>query len=144
MDNITLQPNTVDLTVTPTNVEITTAPQTVDVTLQPNEVNLNLQPNELAVTLQPLELNLAIQTGNVTYNFGSSVSVVGEIPNGAIDGSNATFTTDYDFDPNTVLVFYNGLAQYNPTHYTTSGTTTITLNFSPSVGDIFTVNYDRA
>lgn len=70
--------------------------------------------------------------------------IVGEIPNGTINGSNATFTTDYSFIPETVQVFRNGVAQYNPTHFTTSGTTTITLNFSPSVGDILTVNYIKA
>lgn len=70
--------------------------------------------------------------------------IVGEIPNGTINGSNATFTTDYSFIPETVQVFRNGIAQYNPTHFTTSGTTTITLNFSPIVGDILTVNYIKA
>lgn len=70
--------------------------------------------------------------------------ITGEFPNGAINGSNATFTTDDGFIPESVLVFRNGLAQYNPTHFITSGSNTIILNFSPVVGDILTVNYIKS
>lgn len=70
--------------------------------------------------------------------------VFGVVPSGLIDGSNATFTTPHSFVPETVQVFRNGLLQYNPTHFTTTSTTTINLNFSPIIGDILTVNYTRA
>lgn len=108
-----------------------------------NPVRLTVTNNAIELSIVPETIEVVFNTGNVTIN-ASSNSVVGEIPNGTIDGSNATFTTDYTFVAGTVLVFYNGLAQYNPTHYITSGTVTITLNFSPAVGDILTVNYDRA
>lgn len=67
--------------------------------------------------------------------------VFGIVPSGLINGSNATFTTPDSFIPETVQLFRNGLSQYNPTHFYTTGTHTIILNFSPIVGDILTVNY---
>lgn len=67
--------------------------------------------------------------------------VFGETPAGAIDGSNATFTTAFDFVPGKIVVFLNGLLQKIVTHYNTSGTTTILFNDSPHVGDIVEVNY---
>lgn len=76
-----------------------------------------------------------------TAGAATEPKVVGETPVGAINGSNATFTTAYNFDPDTLELFANGIRQQVGTHYTTSGTTTITLGFSPVVGDTVTVNY---
>jgi hypothetical protein len=60
---------------------------------------------------------------------------------GTIDGSNAIFTTTQNFDPDTTIVFINGVKQKKPTHYNTIGTNVITFSDSPQVGDILEINY---
>ena len=60
---------------------------------------------------------------------------------GTIDNSNSTFTTSFDFDPDTTIVFINGIKQKKPTHYNNSGTNTIIFSDSPQVGDILEINY---
>lgn len=74
---------------------------------------------------------------------GENRRVVGEIPTGAINGSNATFTTQFSFVPESVEVLVNGLAQRSPDHFNTTGTNTITLTDSPTMGEIIQVNYLR-
>jgi hypothetical protein len=71
--------------------------------------------------------------------------IYNEIPSGPINGSNATFTTAFDFEPETVVVIVNGVEQkpgllYD---YVTVGTKTIILNFSPNTGESVTVNYTK-
>lgn len=100
--------------------------------------------NNLRISVKRDAVMIAQRFGVVNVTRAGGAHVVGEVPNGSINGSNATFTTDYSFVPGSVLVFRNGLAQYSPTHYVTSGTTMIILNFSPIVGDILTVNYIKA
>ncbi len=145
--------NILDITVPSDQLDVNFTENLLDVTVTDDGLDIVLTESLLDVTIgSDLEIEFTENLLNVSYgelvsitnNYGAGVSVIGEISNGTIDGSNATFTTDYDFDPDTVQVFYNGLAQYNPTHYTTSGVTTITLNFSPASGDVLTVNYDRA
>lgn len=75
---------------------------------------------------------------------GDGISVIGEVPAGAINGSNATFTTQFSFVPESVEVFINGLRQHRPAHFTTTGTATILLSDSPQVGELIQVNYLRA
>ena len=144
MDTITVQPNEVKLTATPQETLLTAQTTSNTVTVSPSVQDVTVEPNNVAVNVQPNEVKINVLTGATINNYGSSSIAVGEIPNGTINGSNATFTTDYDFVPESVLVFRNGLAQHNSTHYTTSGTTTINLNFSPIVGDVITVNYTKA
>jgi hypothetical protein len=74
---------------------------------------------------------------------GSLVTVVGETPVGVINGSNATFHTQFAFVPESVEVFVNGLALRRPEHFNTSGPSTITLSDAPSSGEIIHVNYLR-
>ena len=144
MDTLKVQPNEIKLTANVQGVTLTAENSETVLTASPAEIALNLQPQEVALRLEEQVVRLNALTGAVINNYGSSDIVVGESPNGTINGSNATFTTDYDFVPESVLFFRNGLAQYNPTHYTTSGTTTINLNFSPIVGDVLTVNYTKS
>lgn len=75
---------------------------------------------------------------------GGATMVYGEVPTGTINGSNATFTTEFDFVPETVQVILNGLVQKLVQDYNTSGTQTITLNVSPTSGETLTINYQRA
>lgn len=135
MDTVIIQPNEISVTVQESDIAVA---------VQENRNAVTITETGAAVNINPTENVINVLTGATINNYGSSDIVVGEIPNGTINGSNATFTTDYDFVPESVLFFRNGLAQYNPTHYTTSGTTTINLNFSPIVGDVLTVNYTKA
>ncbi len=114
---------------------LTVTPNIIQVETTDSGVNAIVTPNPIAVT---------VDKGNVTYNITGGGQVYGEIPNGTIDGSNATFTTDFDFVPESVQMFINGVNQYSPTHFTTTGTLTIILTTSPIVGDILTVNYTKS
>lgn len=70
--------------------------------------------------------------------------VVGDVPAGAINGSNATFATTYNFIPGTVEVRLNGITLKLTDDYTTSGTQTINMVSSPVTGDKITTNYIKA
>jgi hypothetical protein len=61
-----------------------------------------------------------------------------------VNGSNAVFTTDYEFVPASVEVTVNGLVQTRIDDFNTSGTQTITLTFSPATGELVRVCYQRA
>ena len=60
---------------------------------------------------------------------------------GVINGVNATFTTTFNFNPDTTIVFINGIKQKKPTHYNTVGNNTVLFADSPLVGDILEINY---
>ncbi len=66
--------------------------------------------------------------------------VFGETPAGAVDGSNATFTTSYAFKPESVQLYVNGVLER---HFVTSGSNTLLLSESPTTGEVLRVNYER-
>lgn len=73
---------------------------------------------------------------------GNNVDFVfGETPSGLVNGSNATFTTAFNFIPGTVIPSINGLEQKVGTHYITMGNNQIIFNDSPTTGEIITVTY---
>lgn len=74
---------------------------------------------------------------------GNATLVIGEVPAGTVNGSNATFTTAFSFIPASVAVFINGLMQKLVDDFTTTGTQTINMNVSPVTGDKILVNYLR-
>lgn len=92
-------------------------------------------------------VRITTTTDQVVVKVGAFVStssgsfVFGETPSGAVNGSNATFTTSQNFVAESVQVFINGVSQTNGVDYTTSGSTTITMNVSPVSGDYIRVNY---
>lgn len=92
-------------------------------------------------------VRITTTTDQVVVKVGTFVStssgsfVFGETPSGAVNGSNATFTTAQNFVAESVQVFINGVSQTNGVDYTTSGSTTITMNVSPVSGDYIRVNY---
>lgn len=67
--------------------------------------------------------------------------VFNETPTGAVNGSNATFTSLNSFLIETLEVFINGVKQTKILDYTTSGNSTITLYASPGVNESITINY---
>lgn len=69
--------------------------------------------------------------------------VIGEVPSGSIDGSNATFETAFNFVPESVEVYVNGLNQLPLLEFNTSGNRTIILTESPGMGERILTNYLR-
>lgn len=55
--------------------------------------------------------------------------------NGLINNSNATFTTNYNFIPESVMIYVNGVLQRILEDYITIGTNTVIFNFSPNVDE---------
>jgi hypothetical protein len=76
---------------------------------------------------------------------GGAAWVVGEIPNGAIDGANSIFTALYSFDPATLAVYLNGVRQQVGTgnDYTISGSSVI-LTTPPLSGEKVLFDYQRS
>lgn len=93
------------------------------------------------VQVRPIPLvELVLKTdtsGNV------SEWVVNETPIGAINGSNAAFTTSYNFVAGTVLVYLNGQRLKQIEDFNTSGSTNILLVNSPGVGEVVLVDYQK-
>lgn len=112
----------------------------VIITAKSEAVNIGIQPSTGDVDITTIPQYITVQVGATVTTSGGSF-VIGETPSGAVNGSNATFTTSQNFVPETVQVFINGVSQTNAVDYTTSGTTTITLNVSPVSGDYIRVNY---
>lgn len=75
---------------------------------------------------------------------GISEFVFGETPAGLVNGSNATYTTAFDFVPESVVPSINGLEQKAGTHFITMGNDTIIFNDSPTTGEIITVTYIKS
>jgi hypothetical protein len=69
--------------------------------------------------------------------------IVNEVPQGVINGLNATFTTAFPFIPGTLEVFINGIKQSIVSDYQTIGTNIILLVFSPLIGESIIVNYKK-
>jgi len=112
----------------------------VIITAKSEAVNIGIQPSTGDVDITTIPQYITVQVGATVTTSGGSF-VIGETPSGAVNGSNATFTTSQNFVPESVQVFINGVSQTNAVDYTTSGTTTITLNVSPVSGDYIRVNY---
>lgn len=112
----------------------------VIITAKSEAVNIGIQPSTGDVDITTIPQYITVQVG-ATVTTSSGSFVIGETPSGAVNGSNATFTTAQNFVPESVQVFINGVSQTNTVDYTTSGTTTITLNVSPVSGDYIRVNY---
>lgn len=70
--------------------------------------------------------------------------VIDEEPNGFVNGSNATFTSQFPFVPESVEVFINGLSQRRVVDFNTFGLNTITLSESPTPGESIRINYLRS
>jgi hypothetical protein len=82
-----------------------------------------------------------VEWNGILNTANSAAFVFGETPSGAVNGSNATFTSLQNFVPQSVQVFINGVSQTNGVDYTTSSTSTITMNVSPVSGDYIRINY---
>lgn len=88
--------------------------------------------------LQFLRENLQLENGTIDYtNF-----IVGEIPSGIINGSNATFTSVSPFQSGTLAVYLNGMRQGEMVDYNIISNDTFRfIVTSPSPGEILTIDY---
>lgn len=83
------------------------------------------------------------ETTSSVYSVGTNSIIVGEVPSGSVNGSNATFTLARAYIGGSVEVMINGIAQARTTHFTetTPASGIITMGDAPLTGDIITVNY---
>jgi hypothetical protein len=72
---------------------------------------------------------------------GSGVGVVGEVPTGAIDGTNTTFTISKPFVAASLAVYLNGLRQRPTTDFTIADATHFVLTSAPITGDSLLTDY---
>lgn len=111
-----------------------------NVSIVVNQEKISIELNEDSQVIQVTGESIIVQT-NELLTSDSDVYIVGEIPIGAINGSNATFTTQQNFVPLSVELVLNSTIQTYGIDYYTTGVNTIILNISPVVGDIIRVNY---
>jgi hypothetical protein len=118
-----------------TNYKVTSLPPVG----QPNSTYYVKSPGDTVVSSYITDL-----AGNY---FQVSNSVESEEVNekliGVIDGSNATFTTTFNFVVSKENVYINGLKQTKPEFYNTVGTNTIVFTDSPNAGEILEINYEK-
>lgn len=112
----------------------------VIITAKSEAVNIDILPSTGDVDITTIPQYITVQVG-ATVTTSSGSFVIGETPSGAVNGSNATFTTAQNFVPESVQVFINGVSQTYGIDYYTTGTNTIILNVAPVVGDILRLNY---
>jgi hypothetical protein len=72
---------------------------------------------------------------------GGGAGVVGEVPSGAIDGSNTTFTISQTFVAASLAVYLNGLRQRLTTDFTILNSTQFALTSAPISGDSLLTDY---
>lgn len=96
---------------------------------------------DVVIVEKPIREIIRVE-GSTNLPASSGDMVIGEIPSGLLNGSNATFTTLNQFKPGTVRVYLNGVRQTIVDDYQTIGNQTITLVFSPFAGEHLLVDYE--
>jgi len=128
-----------------------------NVTINENDTVFNVTVNE-SESLVTVEVDTAGHShGNKsildTYTYtqdqligrvSGAAWVIEEIPTGLVNGSNATFTSEFDFIPSSLVVTVNGLNNHVLEDYTTVGSDTIQFTTSPETGDNIRISYIKA
>lgn len=70
------------------------------------------------------------------------MSIYGETPSGAVDGSNKVFTTSKAYVTGSTRLFKNGARMDLGSDYTESAASTLTLAAAPGPGSVLLVDYD--
>lgn len=112
----------------------------ITIITKPSAINLAINESTGDIDITTVPQVIKIQVGAILQT-ASGTFVIGEIPNGLINGSNAIFQSLFPFVPESLQVFLNGVSQALAIDYTTSGTQTINLSVSPIIGDIIRINY---
>jgi hypothetical protein len=124
------------------NVQSTPAPQITVQSIPAPQITVQSTPApQISVLSTPAPI---IKMGEVVEVPGNNAItfIYNETPTGARDGSNAIYTTQNLFIPETVCVFCGGIA-LSPLDYHTEGSNTIHLNESPQAGESVRVNYTK-
>lgn len=81
-----------------------------------------------------------LMTAQFYRNAQPAKYIPNEIPTGAVDGSNATFTFANTISGNTMVLTVNGITQFPTLHYTVSGAV-VTMLTAPLAGDVIRGSY---
>ncbi len=89
------------------------------------------------------ETQLLILAELQSINSQMNTYVDNETPSGSIDGANKTYTTHYNYKPNTTKVFLNGIRQAEGVmhDYIENGSNEIIFSDAPLVGDTLLIDY---
>jgi hypothetical protein len=74
---------------------------------------------------------------------GASTIIWGEVPGGAIDGGNLSFTTAHPYVRNTLSVYLNGLRLVRTGDYIETAAQSFTFNSAPLPGDSISIDYTQ-
>jgi hypothetical protein len=85
-----------------------------------------------------------VKDSSSSFGPGTGSLVVNEIPTGAVNGSNTTFTASNNFVAGSIAATINGLEQIPGIDFTTSGSDTVIFTQSPETGDIIRLTYVKA
>lgn len=108
------------------------------------EIQLNTMPVEI-IDVEPENPG---NPGNPDPGTGEGINpddiVNNEIPNGLINGSNAIFTTDYPFIPESVSITVNGMEMALEDDYNILSANSFQFMFSPEPGEKILIDYIKA
>lgn len=99
---------------------------------------LGITANKLNTLVDNLSTAIASAGGGTP---SSGVSIYGEIPTGAINGTNKNFTTAFSYATNQLAVYVNGVRQRRANDYSETSATAFQLIVAPLTGDILSVDY---
>ena len=95
--------------------------------------------------LLPVEVDDAIAADHaLSQQRLLQIDLKNQLLNGAIGGGNQVFTTTYNFEPNTTMVFKNGLRMFLGDDYTETGANEITYNVAPGPTASHRIDYIRS
>jgi len=126
-----------------------------DVEYPGETIQIDIGPPDQPLTIRPLTPDTLIQSFEIESIGppgpqgpqgipgppGQGFYVMGELPIGAIDGVNKTFTTMMDFMDNSLSVSLNGLRQRQSGDYTVPDASSFQMNDPPLSGDMLIVDY---
>lgn len=118
-----------------------TAPLTFEVEVDSHSVALEVEAAEVAVSpnVDPtVVFGVTPGPAGPIGQAGDGAQVFGEVPTGAMNGTNATFTTAQDAEAATVSVFLNGLRER---FVTVTPPRTIVFDDPPLSTDYVSVDY---
>lgn len=103
---------------------------------------IEIYTNDFIVEIHPNETILDISNNILITSYSESdTMIINDVPTGTINGINTTFTTTYNFVPESVSITLNGLEQRVILHYATYGNNLIIFTESPQIGDLIQVDY---
>jgi len=100
--------------------------------------------NEVVVLQDSTSTAVEIDRGvTVVNNYGGVAFVTNETPTGLVNGINATFTSEFAFDGDTLEVWRNGSKLTVNEDYSITNSTTFVFFTSPITGDNLLINYTK-